>query len=177
MEGFFGNDPFKKISPSLWKIKNESFFKRLIEASKEPEIHEEVFKKKYLTNMTIDQLDLIKTLYKSARGFDIINDEFQLAYFLKTFCTELSQQNYEADNEKRLKILERMYDYAASRNFSKKLSYVLLEEMLMLTVKIDKLDEKLFKEYLDLVNSQVDKKDYKFNQKKSSFLSNNNNEI
>lgn len=49
-----------------------------------------LFSQQTLKNMTISQLDLLKTLTKKITGKDMDSDEFQYAYFLKTFCIELS---------------------------------------------------------------------------------------
>ena len=100
------------------------------------------FKKKLfhiriLKHMTIDQLDLLKTLTKKITGKDIDSYNFQYSYFLKTFSTELSQHNYENDDHKRLEILSRLYKFSSSRKFSQSLTFTLLEEMLMHTIKID----------------------------------------
>lgn len=97
--------------PSLFEIENKSFFDKLAEHIVDlKKIHTDNKKLKgvkfeipqglaLFTAMTIDQLDLIKSLL-SARKYDIMQDNVYVsAYFSKIFVDELSAETKELLND------------------------------------------------------------------------------
>ena len=74
---------------------------------------------------------------------------FAEAYFSKVFSTELSAAEQEhMTNEEKLQNLERLYQYAKSRELPKSLLQNLLHEILTLTIKVDDYREDFFNDYL-----------------------------
>ena len=85
------------------------------------------------------------------KGYRIEKEDksFVQAYFSKVFSEELSAVYQEnLSHEEKYQNLNRLYQYAKSRDLPKSLSLNLLHEILTLTIKLDAYNEELFKEYL-----------------------------
>jgi len=141
----------------FFMVTNESFFAKICDHFADLLTKEKSGKPRdmfedqsyFFERCTIWQLDKFKNLMRD-RGHDLSERiDFVKAYFSKTFSYELSQEMQESLSiEEKYENLEKLYNYAKTKNLPKSLVQNLQHEILTTSIKLDKYDVELFKLYI-----------------------------